>query len=89
MSILLKNLIYCKKEFCEKNNPVRSSSYNGNVGSSFLLGEGLGMVMFCFILKEKYLLFVLNNDQLVFLLVQIILFDISGGMTYSSEALKL
>jgi len=45
--------------------------------------------LFSFILKEKYPFFVLNNDQVVSLPVQLILFDILGGMTYSSEALKL
>lgn len=45
--------------------------------------------LFSFVLKKKYPFFVLNNDQVVCLPVQLILLNISGGMTYSSKALKL
>lgn len=47
------------------------------------------MFLLSFILKEKYPFFVLKNGQVVCLPVRFILFDMSGGMTYSSEALKL
>lgn len=44
---------------------------------------------FSCVLNAKYNFFVLNNDQVICLPVQFILFGISGGMTYSSEGLKL
>lgn len=67
--------------------PVALFFFGGEGGSG---EEWAGRVfLFSYILKGKYDFFVLNNDQVICLLVQFILFGISGGMTYSSEGFKL
>lgn len=76
-----------KKKSFEKSIPLGSSSYNSNVCNlcSFV-GVCGGLVFFFFHFEGE--IFSLC-DQVVCLPVELTLFDISGGMTYSSEALEL